>query len=438
MTHEMENLNSNSESVDSGVYTSSGARPCSGDANILSRRINLISTHLVPSIRYATRDGSRSHEIQRKSGVVQPEVDDMEDNFLPIFVCNCIFPGTAVRYLIFEPRYVLMVRNVLKTGSREFGVCMSLESFPDRYNCENELFNSDANKMGCCDYGCLVRLVKHQDLPDGRIVIYVNVISRFLITEVSTHSGRINGQLATYNTAKMKRIIDVFDKESDFIDDRLSKWAFKVLQKQFKELHSKFVSRFPHDVALNILMKVHGVEKFPGIFLHLKKAKEKDTILHRQPHSGGGSVNTRSAWAKEGPKRATVDVWNGDSLDSAKSQVSNAFEEACASLDAESYLDSDNRTASVWKALDALNLPEYIKYRFLSNTSMKKRLFFSLLIVQALVRMDITPEDSVDGKINLHVKANGSKSENIDPAGSPDRSSDGLFRVTFDEDTFID
>ena len=48
--------------------------------------------------------------------------DTTED--VPIFVCTLAFPSQACPLHIFEPRYRLMVRQCMESGSKQFGMCV--------------------------------------------------------------------------------------------------------------------------------------------------------------------------------------------------------------------------------------------------------------------------------------------------------------------------
>lgn len=45
------------------------------------------------------------------------------DEHIPIFVCMLAIPSITCRLCIFEPRYRLMIRECLESGSRQFGMC---------------------------------------------------------------------------------------------------------------------------------------------------------------------------------------------------------------------------------------------------------------------------------------------------------------------------
>ena len=45
---------------------------------------------------------------------------------VPIFVCTLAFPQLPCPLHVFEPRYRLMIRQVMEAGTRQFGMCLGL------------------------------------------------------------------------------------------------------------------------------------------------------------------------------------------------------------------------------------------------------------------------------------------------------------------------
>lgn len=44
---------------------------------------------------------------------------------VPIFVCTMAYPTVPCPLHVFEPRYRLMIRRCMDTGTRQFGMCIS-------------------------------------------------------------------------------------------------------------------------------------------------------------------------------------------------------------------------------------------------------------------------------------------------------------------------
>ncbi|XP_064875935.1 LON peptidase N-terminal domain and RING finger protein 1-like isoform X1 [Oncorhynchus nerka] len=101
---------------------------------------------------------------------------------IPIFVCTVAYPGVPCPLHIFEPRYRLMMRRCMETGTRKFGMC------------------SYEHGKGFADYGCMLEIHSLEVLPDGRS--YVDCVggSRFRVLK--------RGQRDGYHTADIEYMED--------------------------------------------------------------------------------------------------------------------------------------------------------------------------------------------------------------------------------------
>ncbi|XP_041079156.1 LON peptidase N-terminal domain and RING finger protein 1 isoform X1 [Polyodon spathula] len=101
---------------------------------------------------------------------------------IPIFVCTMAYPGVPCPLHVFEPRYRLMMRRCMETGTKKFGMC----TFEDG--------------KGFAGYGCMLEILGLDVLPDGRS--YVNCIgrSRFRVLKRSHRDG--------YHTADIEYLED--------------------------------------------------------------------------------------------------------------------------------------------------------------------------------------------------------------------------------------
>ncbi|RVE58403.1 hypothetical protein OJAV_G00208780 [Oryzias javanicus] len=101
---------------------------------------------------------------------------------VPIFVCTMAFPTIPCPLHVFEPRYRLMIRRSMETGTKQFGMCIA-----------DEL-------KGFADHGCMLQVRDVKFFPDGRSVVDTIGISRF---KVLSH-----GQRDGYHTAKIEYLED--------------------------------------------------------------------------------------------------------------------------------------------------------------------------------------------------------------------------------------
>ncbi|XP_062334558.1 LON peptidase N-terminal domain and ring finger 1, like [Osmerus eperlanus] len=98
------------------------------------------------------------------------ELSDLTKN-VPIFVCTMAYPTVPCPLHVFEPRYRLMIRRCMDTGTRQFGMCIN-----------------DSHK-GFVDYGCMLIIRSVHFLPDGRSVVDTIGGKRFRVLSRSLKDG---------------------------------------------------------------------------------------------------------------------------------------------------------------------------------------------------------------------------------------------------------
>ncbi|XP_064423059.1 LON peptidase N-terminal domain and RING finger protein 1 [Latimeria chalumnae] len=101
---------------------------------------------------------------------------------IPIFVCTMAFPGIHCPLHVFEPRYRLMMRRCLETGTKKFGMC---------------IYEPGKNFS---DYGCTLEILGTDILPDGRSLVDTVGGRRFRVLS--------RGQRDGYNTADVEYLED--------------------------------------------------------------------------------------------------------------------------------------------------------------------------------------------------------------------------------------
>ncbi|XP_060783675.1 LON peptidase N-terminal domain and RING finger protein 1 isoform X2 [Neoarius graeffei] len=131
-----------------------------------------IMTHLFPQ-QLAERKQVHDAEMAELSNLTKD---------IPIFVCTVAYPGIPCPLHVFEPRYRLMMRRCIETGTKKFGMC-----------------NYEHGK-GFTDYGCMLEILDQDVFPDGRS--YVNTVggSRFRVLR--------RGQRDGYHTADIEYLQD--------------------------------------------------------------------------------------------------------------------------------------------------------------------------------------------------------------------------------------
>ncbi|XP_068241354.1 LON peptidase N-terminal domain and RING finger protein 3 [Palaemon carinicauda] len=103
---------------------------------------------------------------------------------IPVFVATVAIPTIMCPLHVFEPRYRLMIRRCMESGTREFGMCMPLD------NAEN----------GYAEYGTMLEIRDIEYTPDGRSVVNTVGSRRFRIESKSVKDG--------YNTAAVEFLQD--------------------------------------------------------------------------------------------------------------------------------------------------------------------------------------------------------------------------------------
>ncbi|XP_035681719.1 LON peptidase N-terminal domain and RING finger protein 1-like [Branchiostoma floridae] len=102
---------------------------------------------------------------------------------MPIFVCTVAYPTVPCPLHIFEPRYRLMLRRCLETGTRQFGMC---------------IYSPDGGYM---EHGTVLEIRDVSFMPDGRSVVDTVGKSRFKVLDRGMRDG--------YNIAKVEPMEDV-------------------------------------------------------------------------------------------------------------------------------------------------------------------------------------------------------------------------------------
>ena len=134
-------------------------------------------------------------------------------NQIPVFPLSnfIIFPETTVPLNIFEPRYLQMVDDSMKSH-RLIGMIQPKKQLKDK---KPELFN----------VGCVGKITSFNETDDGRYLIIINGLTRFKI-------------LKEIDTEKLYRICDVNfdDYKSDFNKQKEDNLKYSDLNLIFKDL----------------------------------------------------------------------------------------------------------------------------------------------------------------------------------------------------------
>jgi len=117
---------------------------------------------------------------KKREETTKLELEELQTN-VPIFVCALLFPTLPMPLHIFEPRYRLMLRRCMESGTRRFGMVTH-------------------TSRGFSRYGTMAQIGEVQMLADGRSLIDTTGSQRFKILSQSTRDG--------YMVAKIEFIED--------------------------------------------------------------------------------------------------------------------------------------------------------------------------------------------------------------------------------------
>ncbi|XP_030804152.1 LON peptidase N-terminal domain and RING finger protein 1 [Camarhynchus parvulus] len=134
---------------------------------------------------------------------------------VPMFVCTMAYPTVPCPLHVFEPRYRLMIRRSMETGTKQFGMCIS-----DSQN-------------GFADYGCMLQIRNVHFLPDGRSVVDTIGGKRFRVLRRGMKDG--------YCTADIEYLEDVKVADEELKKLReLHNFVYNQACSWFQNLRNKF------------------------------------------------------------------------------------------------------------------------------------------------------------------------------------------------------
>jgi ATP-dependent protease La (LON) substrate-binding domain/Zinc finger, C3HC4 type (RING finger) len=124
--------------------------------------------------------------MAREMTLRQEEKDNMGELNTPLFICTLSFPTMPTFLHIFEPRYRLMIRRVVESRDRNFGMIL--------HN-QRQIPQGDFGAVPFFQYGTLLHIVSVQLLADGRSLIETIGVSRFRVVKHGNVDGYCIGQI---------------------------------------------------------------------------------------------------------------------------------------------------------------------------------------------------------------------------------------------------
>ena len=137
-------------------------------------------------------------------------------SIIPIFPLSnfIIFPNTTVPLNIFEPRYIQMINDSMKSH-RMIGMIQPKKS-------------GELKKPELYEVGCIGKITSFNETDDGRYLIIINGVSRFKIEE-EIKSEKL------YRSCKVSYQNYIKD-----LEDKIEEYPIKDLDKIFKDLQNLF------------------------------------------------------------------------------------------------------------------------------------------------------------------------------------------------------
>lgn len=134
-----------------------------------------------------------SKELAARLGAQKAEdIGYMDETEMPLFVCTLSFPSIPTFLHVFEPRYRLMIRRVLESGTRRFGMVMLNRNASHQRELGYSRFKQ---------YGTVLMIDNYEILPDGRSFISTIGVSRFKVVSSSIQDG--------YHVGRIERVEDI-------------------------------------------------------------------------------------------------------------------------------------------------------------------------------------------------------------------------------------
>ncbi|KAG8453767.1 hypothetical protein GDO86_000406 [Hymenochirus boettgeri] len=162
-------------------------------------------------------------ELSERKSVHAEETSELSNltKNVPVFVCTMAYPTVPCPLHVFEPRYRLMIRRCMETGTKQFGMCIS-----------------DPEKS-FADYGCMLQIRNVHFLPDGRSVVDTVGGKRFHVVKRGMRDG--------YCTADIEYLSDIQVSQEEYPQlKELHNAVHKEACRWFQNLRYRFRSQILH------------------------------------------------------------------------------------------------------------------------------------------------------------------------------------------------
>lgn len=137
-------------------------------------------------------------QVAARIEAMDREESGVGERFLPLFVCTLSFPSMPTFLHVYERRYRNMMRRIMASGERKFGMVT--------YNRGNRT-QGNLGRAPFLQYGTLLAVDRFELLPDGRSLVIGRGLSRFKVTKSEIQDG--------YHVGLTERIDDVSITEEE-------------------------------------------------------------------------------------------------------------------------------------------------------------------------------------------------------------------------------
>lgn len=126
----------------------------------------------------------------RREGSTQDAAGTDDETSLPLFVSSLALPTVPTFLHIFEPRYRLMMRRVMRNRDHRFGMVMLNRAGKSQ---------GELGRSRFMQYGTVVVVDRYEALPDGRSLVIVTGRSRFKVLGSDIVDGYYVGRIRPVN-----------------------------------------------------------------------------------------------------------------------------------------------------------------------------------------------------------------------------------------------
>ncbi|KAJ8406088.1 hypothetical protein AAFF_G00309760 [Aldrovandia affinis] len=152
-------------------------------------------------------------QLKERKQLHEAEITELSNltKDIPIFVCTVAYPGISCPLHIFEPRYRLMMRRCMETGTKKFGMC-----------------TYEPGKA-FADYGCMLEILGLDLLPDGRSFVDAVGGSRFRVLKRSQRDGYHTADIEYLEDQKVEEAeLELLKLLHDSVYQQAREWYFRL------------------------------------------------------------------------------------------------------------------------------------------------------------------------------------------------------------------